>query len=1082
MAASGSPSGDAALKAADAELLTTAFLQLDVNKDRCIDRSELYEALSKAWPAASSTSLQREVQRILDECDKNGDGHIDMDEFFLAFGVESGNARAQRLLQHLIGGSFAQHLDPQQLAHLAFAFVPHPPEFMVAALSDAELPKMLQRFFPALESDEREDIAMIVADTAVRDKQGKILVEDFLSAVAAEHQQLVDTILQHCASTVTAGDNHREPAPYSTPPTLGIDVMAPEERDLLRDAFIHLDSDGDGFVTLQDLVDASASVFGESRESTIEKLRPNFDAVDIRKEGSIGLSAFVMSFTSGFGVIPRNVVEECISGVRLRLSDAQVELLQQCFHTWDCDADGRLGASDLVKALQKLLANDYPQLQAEDYDSMAAVVLDAADYDRDGFLNVSEFLRSFQEAQGVLPTQFLQPLAVQLMLSLDTDVSSQLTELVTHLSGKLPEFVEKPALAMALHDAIDPEVDIPEHTINNVVNAMIGACNLSEDGLQVSLRSFVMKLSKYTTDETVACALDSTGGANTPSKVLSTHPPPPVDASTSEVKTVPRPPARHNNNAHSPSANPAECSPIKALPRTSSLKAEEVQVLQVPQAQSKYEKLFRYLDKRSVGYLELQDLFDGLCEHIKKQNTTWPERTVAVVAETLFCAANTAEDGHLTLEEFTDSFVTGYGIFPDDYVEEMNVRLIRRLSRGEVQRLIEALEAISAMYIANTPTKQELERSLEGALQSTFDGDATTVRTIVLAVSSLFEAHCERAKVPLSELVHAIAKDPTRLQLPLAFTVTPARESPYPHNAMGSPSSELQLDASKGGTPHPHSPPLQEQQLELSKCSAHHNTLRAPSGEASLSATQSAVETDYMTSDEDAEYLRQLVGVFRELEAMRRGYVAPKELEKTLTELIQRQHPEWDESDVQRAIAAIMAHSESDPNGQMSLDAFVRSFIGSLPETPSQRQIHKLSWKLTEQELQGVLEAVSRLDEAHKHSPLLVTDLMEWLNTALTPAIENTEKVCDISEAILSQCPPSSGGTVDFHAFVVRMRGDPSLLYAERPKHLSSWELEQIRNAFRAIDTADDGYVTEEALRRVLRKTSAGLSMETKRR
>ncbi|EKG05566.1 calmodulin, putative [Trypanosoma cruzi] len=195
--------------------------------------------------------------------------------------------------------------------------------------------------------------------------------------------------------------------------------LSPEEVDMLRDAFIYMDRDNDGHVNKDELLTMVHRCVGDERFSPLkEYLVPLFDVADKDKDDKLSLTEFLLSFADGPGVVPAEVISSCVSSIRVRLTDEEIETLQETFRRIDTKADGFIDKEELIVALKENLKHRFPDLHDNNFNDIVAVIMASADTDRDGRLCLSEFIRSFQEDQGVLPAAFLDAGARKLVQKL----------------------------------------------------------------------------------------------------------------------------------------------------------------------------------------------------------------------------------------------------------------------------------------------------------------------------------------------------------------------------------------------------------------------------------------------------------------------------------------------------------------------------------------------------------------------------------------------------------------------------------------------------------------------------------------
>ncbi|ESL05619.1 calmodulin [Trypanosoma rangeli SC58] len=231
--------------------------------------------------------------------------------------------------------------------------------------------------------------------------------------------------------------------------------LSPEEMDMLRDAFIYMDRDNDGHVTKEDLLGMVHRCVGDERFSPLkEYLVPLFDVADKDNDKKLSLTEFLLSFADGPGVVPAEVISSCVSSIRVRLTDEEIETLQETFRRIDTKADGFIDKEELTIALKENLKYRFPDLHDNNFNDIVAVIMASADTDRDGRLCLSEFIRSFQEDQGVLPAAFLDAGARKLVQKLTPAEVEVLTEAFAVLDRDHDGYVEAADIYEALWETL----------------------------------------------------------------------------------------------------------------------------------------------------------------------------------------------------------------------------------------------------------------------------------------------------------------------------------------------------------------------------------------------------------------------------------------------------------------------------------------------------------------------------------------------------------------------------------------------------------------------------------------------------
>eukprot|EP00796_Vickermania_ingenoplastis_P005422 gene5422-3907_t len=231
--------------------------------------------------------------------------------------------------------------------------------------------------------------------------------------------------------------------------------LTPEEIDMLRDAFIFLDRDSDGFISLEELLEGVREMVSEERYAPLQEyLAPLFRVADKDRDDKLSLTEFLMSFGDGPGVVPADVVNSCVATVRVRLSDEEVSTLQDNFRSFDKDEDGFLNREELEDALRTAICDKFPDLTSANFDEIIAVVLKSADRNGDGKLSLSEFIRSYQEDQGVLPAAFVDVGVTKAVREISAEELNTLREAFVVLDKNNDGYIDVADLYQALWEML----------------------------------------------------------------------------------------------------------------------------------------------------------------------------------------------------------------------------------------------------------------------------------------------------------------------------------------------------------------------------------------------------------------------------------------------------------------------------------------------------------------------------------------------------------------------------------------------------------------------------------------------------
>ncbi len=131
-------------------------------------------------------------------------------------------------------------------------------------------------------------------------------------------------------------------------------------RWLLRDVFIRVDSDGDGLVSAEDILQFirnTSQKRGTDKccllSTDTEKLVKEFvKLADSDNDERVDVLDFIAAHSIGVGLIPAFQIAKVAEGILHRLSDEDMDELQIAFRNYDFDNDGKLSESEFVSLLR----------------------------------------------------------------------------------------------------------------------------------------------------------------------------------------------------------------------------------------------------------------------------------------------------------------------------------------------------------------------------------------------------------------------------------------------------------------------------------------------------------------------------------------------------------------------------------------------------------------------------------------------------------------------------------------------------------------------------------------------------------
>lgn len=496
-------------------------------------------------------------------------------------------------------------------------------------LDPTEIDSALQKLFDGVHDELLVKLRQVILVSADRNDDGLLDVKEFIELV---RQRQLDAILQVFAAAEEAANGDIVPLGTEADgenPDLVASIVAQlsqDEIDMLRDCFIKLDQNGDGFVDREELMNGVRPIQKERFEAGREYLEKIFDVADKDHDGMLSLTEFLASFAEGPGAVPHEVVMECVARVRIRLTDEEIAQLQDTFHSIDKNADGFIDREELLAALKQLLQTKFPDLTDQSFSDIVTVVLATADTDRDGRLNLAEFIRSFQEDQGVLPSHFITGRTETVKRKLTKTEIEALKEAFVALDENADGFIDYRELYQAVSEVLSQTVESADD-IKALTDMIMVTADRNRDG-RLTLTEFIRNFKE-----------------------------------NEEIMTAPI---------------------LAAAERIDNAKRQLSDLVESGDMY-KLVKLFHFLDANEDGYLSKQELHNLLFRTIAEWYPEWEDEKITKTITIIYDAADVNKDGLISIEEFIASFVRGYGILPLEVVRELGSQLRRRLSSDELK-------------------------------------------------------------------------------------------------------------------------------------------------------------------------------------------------------------------------------------------------------------------------------------------------------------------------------------------------------------------------------------------------------------
>jgi hypothetical protein len=198
-----------------------------------------------------------------------------------------------------------------------------------------------------------------------------------------------------------------------------------------------------------------------------------------------------------------------------------------------------------------------------------------------------------------------------------------------------------------------------------------------------------------------------------------------------------------------------------------------------PDRRQNLTRLFQFLDDNGDGFLCANDpaIFQLAYALLRQRHPTWSDRGTNSLLGGLFSAADTNEDGKLDLDEFIESFISGYGVLPDDYVDTIAPRLAKQFGEPDFRRVDAILEVLLSTPGLCDPstgfcTVENLLLPLAREAMIAFPEDPATVQSVLEGVTA-FQSSPSDSQPPVVNLLHlasAFRSDRNTLSFPLLVT------------------------------------------------------------------------------------------------------------------------------------------------------------------------------------------------------------------------------------------------------------------------------------------------------------------------
>eukprot|EP00998_Keelungia_sp_KM082_P011821 NODE_810_length_1627_cov_220.578667_g800_i0.p1 GENE.NODE_810_length_1627_cov_220.578667_g800_i0~~NODE_810_length_1627_cov_220.578667_g800_i0.p1 ORF type:complete len:507 (-),score=136.86 NODE_810_length_1627_cov_220.578667_g800_i0:30-1550(-) len=442
------------LRKEDVERIRKAFQLLDTNKDGFLDGVELQKFLVQTYPEIPSVELDALYEDLMMFADVDGDGRINVDEFLNTFaqGCDLFQSAVQRVAKKLTKAEVDRLKE-------TFAVIDTNND---KELDEDELRQLLLTAFPDAPEDVREEYKDMILLCVDKNHDGKITLTEFIRSFALEQGVLPSEVAQIRAHRLAG-------------------KMTEDEVAQLKRTFQMIDLDHNGFIDPNELGQLLHATFRAPRE-IIEETKALIMAVaDLNGDGLLDLGEFIRCFATLEGVQAQQVVDSRAKKLAKKLSKDDVEQLKATFAEIDRDHDGFIDSTEL----DALLAAAFPDIAPEMLLEARNTILAVADKNSDGRLNLTEFIRSFAQQQGVLPYELPEDAAERLH-AIQRDGNER--EAMNHEPGMREDAValrDSGPTPQPVRDARNEEAQLDNATKRDVSGALV-----SENQLRAEFNKF----------------------------------------------------------------------------------------------------------------------------------------------------------------------------------------------------------------------------------------------------------------------------------------------------------------------------------------------------------------------------------------------------------------------------------------------------------------------------------------------------------------------------------------------------------------------------------------------------------------
>eukprot|EP00755_Sulcionema_specki_P020780 Sspe_Gene.12766::Locus_4358_Transcript_1_1_Confidence_1.000_Length_3192::g.12766::m.12766 len=803
------------------EQLHETFRKLDVNADGLLDQEEILNLLRSTFARTPEDTIQEIAKIIFSTADSNKDGKIDLAEFIKSVAAGEGVLPSQVVVIDSATKRITEILTDEEIEVLRHAFLTLD-ENGDGFLSHDELKKALnsemQVRFPGMADSTLDELVSLSMKAADRDKDGKISLTEFIASFTEGKLPVSMDSVMHTYNQLKRR-------------------LFDWELEALRKSFKELDSNQDGYLDFKELIGPVGTLLSTHYPDMDDARRTEAVEHIIRtadKDGDerLSLAEFIRSYAEDQGVLPEDfitnhappgaqpsvpVTSQDTSPQEAALSPGgltteQIHQLRSAFLALDHNGDGFIDYGELRDELNNVLHHFNMEgdelLVCFETIVQCAIehIINSADSDKDGKINLSEFLQSFEEGQGVLdlPAAGAHSRVVEEMKGLLTPQElRQIRKVFESLDKNRDGYLTKEELSHVMDSLLVERVpgleDAPDRR-DQVIDLLINAADVDQDG-RLSLDEFVRsfytsagvipldyiksvagKLAKRLTHEEVEvlkkvfAEVDRNGDGFIDEPELRklllhllqqySHETVNMDWVEELVQEV----MGGTDKDADGKVNLTEFIRSFALEQgIGGVLTEHAQNVERGREamdalhqmfsdddMRKLGRMFEHLDKNCDGYLERDEvsrlMHKLLAERVQELDKDTEKRDKVI--DLILDNADVDRDGRISLVEFYHSFISSCGIIPLDYIQKTADKLSRNLTKEEVEALKTAFRKIDANSDGQLD-EVELRKLLQAIMVSV---DEETLQEVVDLILQCSDKNKD-GRINLTEFIRSFAMD-----------------------------------------------------------------------------------------------------------------------------------------------------------------------------------------------------------------------------------------------------------------------------------------------------------------------------------